>query len=452
MCDNPGFGLAEHHIRTSEVLPHTNGAAGMVQPEHQCEIEPAHCGLMRARIRADHTVRCLDNFIGCGTLKDVQRPVAHRMYAYEAIREVHLELTDKCNAACPQCARSDHGGPVNPHLPLTELRLDDVRTILWPQFVLQLERLYACGNNGDPILARDCLEIFQYFRSCNPKIKLGIHTNGGARSLGFWQRLGSLLTKGTGYVRFGIDGLEDTNHIYRRNVRWAVLMRNVKAFVASGGNAQWDYIVFRHNEHQVEQARKLAEDLGFTAFNVKTTGRFLDWEKAEQIQATPVKNRDGNVVSQVERPLSRAYQNEALVGLQDLQNRYGSMDRYLDRAEIHCKVQARNSIYVSAEGHVLPCCWLAGLLRNRSAKRRAEIFDPLEALGGASHVDARQRGMRAIVEDQFFQSAVPGSWSKPSCAQGKLRTCARICGHDFKLFEAQSQLNRSGGAAAGTRS
>ena len=374
------------------------------------------------------------------------------MYAYQSIREVHLELTDKCNAACPQCARSDHGGPVNPLLPLTELSLHDVRAIFPPQFVAQLDRLYACGNYGDPIVARDCQKIFQYFRACNPKIKLGIHTNGGARSIAFWQGLGRLLPKGKGYVRFGIDGLEDTNHIYRRNVRWPILMRNVSAFVAAGGNAEWDYIVFRHNEHQVESARKLAHDLGFTSFNVKTTGRFLNWAKLEHIESTSIKNREGEVIGRVERPLSPTYQNQALAGLRDLQTRYGSMERYLDRAEIQCKVQARNSLYVSAEGHVLPCCWLAGQLHHGAATTRAEIIDLLAAHGGIGHVDARRRGIRAIVEDQFFQQLVPGSWSKPSCAQGKLRTCARVCGHDFKAYEAQTSLHRTSAGAVGTRS
>ena len=142
------------------------------------------------------------------------------MYPYGSIRQVHLELTDKCNAACPQCARSDHGGPINPQLPLTELSLPDVKSIFAEEFVAQLNRLYACGNYGDPIVALECAEIFGYFRSCNPKIKLGIHTNGGTRSVAFWQRLGRLMPKGLGYVRFGIDGLEDTNHLYRRNVRW----------------------------------------------------------------------------------------------------------------------------------------------------------------------------------------------------------------------------------------
>jgi MoaA/NifB/PqqE/SkfB family radical SAM enzyme len=373
------------------------------------------------------------------------------MYPYESIRQVHLELTDKCNAACPQCPRSDHGGPVNPQLQLTELSLLDVKAIFAEQFLIQLNRLYACGNYGDSIVARDCLRIFQYFRACNPRMKLGIHTNGGARSVDFWQRLGRLMPMGKGYVRFGIDGLEDTNHIYRRNVRWPILMRNVKAFLEAGGNAEWDYIVFRHNEHQVERARRLAKDLGFTRFNVKTTGRFLNSAKLEYIDSTPAKNRAGEVVGRVARPLSPAYQNSALAELQDLRNRYGSMDRYLDRAEVQCKVQADNSIYVSAEGFVLPCCWLAGQLRHPAMRMRAEILELLDGLGGTAHVDGRRRSIRAIVEDDFFHKLVPGSWSRPSCAEGKLRTCARVCGHDFKPFEAQSPLNRARAPAGGAR-
>ena len=144
------------------------------------------------------------------------------------------------------------------------------------------------------------------------------------------------------------------------------------------------------------------------------------------------------------RPLNPAFQNSALAKLQDLRSRYGSMDNYLDQAHVQCIVQANNSIYVSAEGHVLPCCWLAGQVRDPSLRKRTEILELLDVLGGPAHIDGRLRSIRAIVErrGRFFQKLVPGSWSKPSCAEGKLRTCSRVCGHDFKRFEAQSPLDR----------
>ncbi len=84
------------------------------------------------------------------------------MFSYEEIRKVHLELTDKCNAACPQCSRNERGGPVNPLLPLTELTLDDIKTIFPPlsfeAFPSELENdyvplhTYLLAEQGAPIL------------------------------------------------------------------------------------------------------------------------------------------------------------------------------------------------------------------------------------------------------------------------------------------------------------
>jgi len=134
------------------------------------------------------------------------------LYRYNDIKTVHLEVTDKCNAACPMCARNINGGEDNPQLPDVELSVDDVRTMFPIDFVKQLDRMYMCGNYGDPIAAKDTLEIFQYFRKHNSKMTLSLHTNGSAKSTEWWKSLATILgTKG--YVVFSVDGLEDTNHL-----------------------------------------------------------------------------------------------------------------------------------------------------------------------------------------------------------------------------------------------
>ena len=38
------------------------------------------------------------------------------MYNYTDIREVHLEVTQKCQAACPMCDRNENGGVDNRHI------------------------------------------------------------------------------------------------------------------------------------------------------------------------------------------------------------------------------------------------------------------------------------------------------------------------------------------------
>src|SRR5262249_44436596 len=157
---------------------------------------------------------------------------------------------------------------------------------------------------------KDTLSILQYLRRANPDICLGLHTNGSARSVEWWSELARILPHGKGYVRFGIDGLETTNHLYRRNTKWDTVMRNVKAFIAAGGNAEWDFLVFRHNEHQVDEARALARELGFTLFNCKASGRFFSLSRSEPINRTPVKDREGNLEYWLERPSNPQWNNE----------------------------------------------------------------------------------------------------------------------------------------------
>ena len=54
-----------------------------------------------------------------------------------------------------------------------------------------------------------------------------------------------------GAVIFSLDGLEDTNHIYRVGVQFKKVMENTQAFINAGASAHWDMLVFKHNKHHV---------------------------------------------------------------------------------------------------------------------------------------------------------------------------------------------------------
>ena len=114
------------------------------------------------------------------------------MYRYEDIRTIHLEVTQNCQAACPMCDRNMNGEGVNPHINLDELTLADCKKIFSPKFIKQLNTMYMCGNLGDPIVAKDTLEIFEYFRSNNPNIWLSMNTNAGARDKDWWKELAKI--------------------------------------------------------------------------------------------------------------------------------------------------------------------------------------------------------------------------------------------------------------------
>lgn len=360
------------------------------------------------------------------------------LYHYDDVRIVHLELTHRCNAACPMCSRNVHGGALNPDMPLSELSLDDIKTILLPDFIGRLKRIYACGNYGDPIVARDCIDVFRYLRENGPNLNLCLHTNGSARRPDWWRELASIMKQGPHYLRFGIDGLEDTNHLYRRGADWKTVVRSAEAFIEAGGRAEWDFLVFKHNEHQVESARKLAQDMGFKEFFVRKTGRFLSSGELETSDRFDVRDKQGRFEYWLEQPTNPEYLNPAFGNLEQVRQRYGEYQTYLDQVDINCKVAgAKRKIYLSAQGYVLPCCWLGAIFSESSTPERQQFAELINHHGGSAVLDARCEGLEAVIEGPLFQQAIPQSWDRESIADGKLAICARTCGKEYDPLDHQ---------------
>jgi MoaA/NifB/PqqE/SkfB family radical SAM enzyme len=353
------------------------------------------------------------------------------MYKYEDIKSIHLEVTQNCQASCPMCDRNMNGKGINPHINLDELSLEDCKKIFLPEFIAQLDNMYMCGNLGDPIIARDTLEIFEYFREHNPNMWLSMNTNAGAKNEEWWKRLAKTFGK-MGTVIFSVDGLRDTNHLYRQGVVWDNVERSMKAFIAAGGRARWDFLIFEHNQHQVEEAEELANAWGCEKFIKKKTGRFItqDSKKKESHQAV---DKKGNATTELKKP-DEKYVNTALSKQEVIVNKYGSMDAYYDAAPIVCKVKKDNSLFITAEGLALPCCWTAGRMYKWWHKdpKVEQIWD---FIPDKSALDAR-KGLAAVFATGVFD-AIYNSWNKPSCDSGKLKVCAMKCGAEFDPFAEQ---------------
>lgn len=353
------------------------------------------------------------------------------MYKLKDIRTIHLEVTQNCQASCPMCDRNMNGEGINPHINLDELTLEDCKKIFTPKFIAQLNTMYMCGNLGDPVVAQDTLEIFKYFREHNPNMWLSMNTNAGARDEEWWKELAHTFGR-MGAVIFSVDGLRDTNLIYRQGVNWDNVERAMHSFIVAGGRARWDFLVFEHNQHQVEQAKALSKDWGFEKFVTKKTGRFVDanTNKKEQHQAV---SRKGEETATLKKP-DEKYQNRALSKQDKLIEKYGSMDSYYDVAPIRCKVKSENSLFITAEGLALPCCWTAGRMYKWWHKnpRVEQIWN---FIPNKSKLDARN-GLEKVFATGIFEE-IEDSWSKPSCKEGKLKVCATKCGAEWDPFMEQ---------------
>ena len=359
------------------------------------------------------------------------------MYNYDDIKMVHLEVTQRCQAACPMCDRNENGGPDNKHITNAELSLEDCKRIFPVEFIQQLDTMYMCGNLGDPIVAKDTLEIFKYFREHNDKMWLSMNTNAGAKDESWWRELAQVIGR-MGTVIFSVDGLSDTNHLYRQNVVWSNVERNMKAFIDAGGRARWDYIIFAHNEHQVDEAEALANEWGCERFQKKKSGRFIVASGETQKDSHQAQNRKGEKTTEIKKPTSEENQNLALLKQKEIEKSYGSMRDYYDKCSINCKAIEKKEIFVTAEGILMPCCWTAGRMYKWWHKdyRVEQIWDHIDASGGKDAISLLDNSIEEVVNGKLLDG-IADSWNKPSLSDGKLGVCSMKCGSEFDPFGEQ---------------
>ena len=108
-----------------------------------------------------------------------------------------------------------------------------------------------------------------------------------------------------------------------------------------------------------------------------------------------------------------------------------------DTATIKCKVKEEKSIYVSAEGILQPCCWVAGQMYNwHNTPKGSQVWKLINVVGKDS-LNALNYSVAEIVTGLYFQKLISDSWTKPSCSEGKLKVCAKICGEETDVFSKQ---------------
>lgn len=341
------------------------------------------------------------------------------MFRFDELKQIHLEITNNCQASCPMCSRNHHGGQKNPLIKINNWTLDDFKVIITQEVLNQIEGIYFCGNFGDPILNNDLIEMCRYIKDSSPTTSIRIHTNGSARPKSWWIDLVSALPINHRIV-FALDGLEDTHHLYRIGTNFNTILKNAEVFISHGGRADWCFIKFQHNEHQVDQARDLASKMNFECFTVKNSSRFMGDPNFD------VRDKDGNVLYYLKPPSNNTIK---FIDRSVIEN-YKTI---VKQSEIDCYVKENKEIYIDAYKKVFPCCWLASTPYNYTEPDsyifniRKEIenqyYELVRSLGGNDAVDATKNSLKNIINSEKYQNIWDYFWN-----DNKLITCARTCG------------------------
>ena len=276
------------------------------------------------------------------------------------IKILHVEASTHCNARCPLCPRNISGYNVPGVYEELHLTPQRYREVL--ETFPDLDHVYFNGNLGDPMMNPNILELVELSRCYT-----NIFTNGSIGRKDVWQGLG----KQEGMVTFSIDGLQDTNHLYRQDVDWNKLMERVSWYIESGGKAVWKYVIFKHNHHQIEEARALSKKLGFSEFDAVDHGRNYG----------PVLNKEAEITHWI-LPHDGSRQPEKQDIAEKIKRYKTNNHNWKDfEGQVHDIVcdehEIQQKVYVDVHGRVSPCCYQGFDLPNRS---RVDIsqFDDLK--------------------------------------------------------------------------
>jgi len=233
-------------------------------------------------------------------------------WSSETLEWIDIELTSFCNIKCKGCFRviSKEADKI---LNKSYIDIDVIRKRFQKEMFPSIKIINFCGSVDEPCSHPQFFEIIKHFADWDCHINIA--TNGSLRTVKWWTELASILPRSHKVV-WGIDGSDELSEEYREGSSFKKVQQNYRAFIAAGGRANWQFISFEHNEHQLETARQIAKDEGFVEFKTIISHR----KDSGGVKHKKVKAQESPCIS--------------------------------------CKYSNQKRIFVNHMGNVIPCCHL----------------------------------------------------------------------------------------------
>lgn len=279
---------------------------------------------------------------------------------YKTVEWIDIEVTSFCNIQCPGCLRQVKNKEVNNILNKDIITLNNLKKWINKETFPNFKLLNFCGSIDEPTTHPEILDIVDHFSKISD---INISSNGSTKTTNFWSTLGEYKIS----VFFGIDGIDQNSlEKYRIGSNYKKIKENWRSFIASGGNATWQFIAFEHNEHLIEQARHIATEEGFKHFRVIYS------------------HRKGNNEVEKKRKVEQ---------------------------EIVCKYANQKRVFITHSGILLPCCFLnSEYLQTYAGNKTKTRFDKkLNELGGKLELGLDYNRPEEIIDGEMF-NYITDSW------------------------------------------
>jgi sulfatase maturation enzyme AslB (radical SAM superfamily) len=275
-----------------------------------------------------------------------------------------------------------------------------------------LRHIIIQGDKGDPCMHPHIGRLVDGLLSAPSQPNITLTTNGSIRSTSWWAKFAKIKNL---EVVFSIDGLEDTNHLYRVGLDYNIIIKNARAFIDAGGTAIWKMIVFKHNEHQIDEIKLLSKQLGFSEFRLEPAQpRFKglsQWPVDVDGQIHYLSDTTLNI-----RPQQFKFKNK----LTPLVNKFDDVKRI-------CPNLVTGRIYITHQNYIIPCC----MMHFDTELKYFGTDELRDMTEGFERHDISKFPLSTIFEQPFFKNKLLDSFKNGNL----LNTCEKSC-----KFEIESNL------------
>ncbi len=435
-------------------------------------------------------------------------------YSLDKLSRIHIEITANCNSACPQCERFiKHDFSEDMFWPkYKDLKQGDlspvIRNIQGSRGHMSFDAFKNCINDitlqnlrciefngtwGDAIMHPQLDKFVDYIIETKENIiplvphnVLGVTlaSNAAIRPTSWWtnmakqqQKLDQISLDSCGKpaidnrVVFAIDGLDNVTHqMYRRGCEFERVMENAQAYIDAGGQAEWQWIEFKHNEEQLDEAIEIARKMGFKNFftrgNRAIKEHFLRPEVHKPDAIKPVDenfksvvNKDSESQKSLDKKLKKVEEvkNQTITystkareegqrirekSLKKLETKYdGDIQKFLNKEPIKCEWGEKKMLNVEFNGMVHPCCHM-NVYMNRKwrAKGIPDDYENMQKPYEENWNNLNQHTLQDILLHQYYTNDLEESWSNERLP--RLKECKDNCTQqmDEKSFPMANSL------------
>lgn len=265
-----------------------------------------------------------------------------------------IDPLNVCNLRCPLCPTG---------LGTLGRKSGKMSLEKFQQIIDQIEPyayLAELYNWGEPYLHPQIFDMISYASRRRISVRMSSNMNHFSAEMAR-----KTVESGLDALTVSVDGAtQETYEKYRRKGNLDTVLGNIRLLVDEKRRqgSRKPFIVFRmlinkYNEHQIEEMRKIAEDLGVDAFNTGTT--FVDTTNPAQVQEW---------LPTVEELSTYDYSAEKLENVW------------------HCS-DLWESVTINWDGGLAPCCWL-----HDSKNDMDNVFDrPLKEIwNGDAYISSRR--------------------------------------------------------------